>query len=143
MMNGSGPCSPKILSNVAVQTYTGPGQFPDFITRLVDNCLTMKGQDPETFFDGNVDRNLLSKKLKNRGKHNESRMETDEKDTNDTSAKGDFTVMQLDDEDDLFTESRDGIIHAYESFESVPKEIKKNRLKYSKWRQVPGYLSMS
>ena len=116
----------KNLSNVAVQNYTGPGQFPDFLARLVHNCLAMKGQDPETFYDENVDRKLLNKKIKNRGKHNESKMEIDETQAGESDPKDDLDVMHIADEDNTSKEDvGDDSINAYESIHISGEEIKK------------------
>ena len=59
------------LSNIANKMYTGPGNFQDFLTRIIEKCLNMKGKDPQTYVDKNMDKPKLKKKMKNKGIHDE------------------------------------------------------------------------
>ena len=45
----------KNLSNVTKDLYTGPGEFIDFLSRSIVNCLAMSGIDPEQYVVANVD----------------------------------------------------------------------------------------
>ena len=56
------------LSKVKTEMYTGPGDFQDFLTRLIENCLSMAGKDPETFVES-MNRIILKKKKKAKGIH--------------------------------------------------------------------------
>ena len=50
----------KNLSNVTTEIYTGPGEFQDFLTRLIYGCLSMHGKDPENFFTENINQKALN-----------------------------------------------------------------------------------
>ena len=56
------------LSKLKTEMYTGPGDFQDFLTRLIENCLSMAGKDPETYVE-NMNRIILRKKKKAKGIH--------------------------------------------------------------------------
>ena len=68
----------KNLSNVTTQIYTGPGQFQDFLTRLVDKCLSLKGKDSETFISDDVNKVALKRRMKSKGIHEESHIVEEE-----------------------------------------------------------------
>ena len=63
------------LSNVHNENYTGPGELSDFITRLVENCIKMKGEDPELFVKKNIKEKYLTQKMKNRDINGRWKME--------------------------------------------------------------------
>ena len=101
------------LSNVHNENYTGPGELSDFITRLVENCIKMKGEDPELFVKKNIKEKYLTQKMKNRGINTctlENKMEFNEmEDTFATSIKceniGEYKVVVA--VDDIKTEILD------------------------------------
>ena len=55
------------LSNIANKMYTGPGNFQDFLTRIIEKCLNMKGKDPQTYVDKNMDKTKFKKKMNKLG----------------------------------------------------------------------------
>ena len=62
----------KNLSNVTKEMYTGPGQFLDFLTKLIERCLSMKGKDPEKYFPDNINQKALKRRRKMHGIHDGS-----------------------------------------------------------------------
>ena len=62
----------KHLSNVSNSSYTGPGNLQDFITKLILNCISALGEDPETFVEKNIDKKKLARRMKSHRIHEES-----------------------------------------------------------------------
>ena len=62
----------KNLSNVKKDIYTGPGEFQDFLSRLIEACLSSKGKDPELYVHENLKLEALNKKQKAKGIHDSS-----------------------------------------------------------------------
>ena len=54
----------KKLSNIKTDSYTGPGNFQDFLSRLISNCLSQSGKNPETYVLKNIDPTVHKKRLK-------------------------------------------------------------------------------
>ena len=68
----------KNLSNMTNSSYTGPGNFQDFITRLIVKCIRAAGENLETFVDENMDKKKLKRRMKNHGIHEESHIIDDD-----------------------------------------------------------------
>ena len=66
------PLLTKNLSNVTNEMYTGPGNFHDFLTKLIEKHLDMHGMDGETHYNKNVDKVVLKRKMKSKGVHKET-----------------------------------------------------------------------
>ena len=84
----------KNLSNISNQMYTGPGDFQDFLTRLIVKCLTMRGKDPETYVDPNVNKKTLNRKKKNKGIHEESHIVPDELPTDELEVESEAPASE-------------------------------------------------
>ena len=59
----------KNLSNITNQMYTGPSEYQDFLTRLIENCLAMTGKDAENYYITNLNQTILRKRKKAKGIH--------------------------------------------------------------------------
>ena len=57
------------LSNVHNKMYTGPGDFHEFLTRLIENCLRLRNKDPQMYIKENINKIKLHKKMKRKGVH--------------------------------------------------------------------------
>ena len=59
----------KNLANVTNQMYTGRGDFQTFLTKSIENCLEIRGKDPETHVHDKSDKEKLKRKKINKGIH--------------------------------------------------------------------------
>ena len=59
----------KNLGNVTNEMYTGPGEFQNFLARLIHSCLSQKGKDPEKFVVENSNKKKSNEKKKTKGTH--------------------------------------------------------------------------
>ena len=56
----------KNLANVTNQMYTGRGEFQTFLTKSIENCLEIRGKDPETHVHDKSDKEKLRRKKINK-----------------------------------------------------------------------------
>ena len=57
------------FSNISSNSYTGPGNLQDFVTRLISRCLNKFDKDPETYVKSNIDKTKLEKRKKSHKVH--------------------------------------------------------------------------
>ena len=62
------------LSNITNEMFTGSGEFHDFLTKLIENCLGLHGKRGDLHYDKNVDPQTIQKKMKRKGVHQEAQI---------------------------------------------------------------------
>ena len=119
----------KNLSNVRNDFYTGPGNFQDFLNRLIENCLNLKNKDPIKHVAKSMDNNMLKKKMKNKGIHEDAHILQNE--------SGD----EVDDPENNLDDEREATASEYRlpvSPERFPGFIPRRKLPDDRHQGVPG-----